>query len=115
MSYLSVEEIDTIAKRIITAYRKLPILPEQPPSRVYPELLIRHELGLSIQHHVLSLNGNILGLTSSSEVAVSIYDDPVNPEYLLLDGKTLLIDKSLTEEGANRGRYHFTLIHEACH
>ena len=26
-----------------------------------------------------------------------------------------MIDKSLTDEGANRGRYHFTLIHEACH
>lgn len=115
MPYLSVEEIDTIAKRIITVYKKLPNLPEQPPNRVYPELLIRHILGLSIQHHVLSLDGHILGLTSSGEIAVSIYDDPVNPEYLFLNGKTLLIDKSLTDKGANRGRYHFTLIHEGCH
>ena len=32
-----------------------------------------------------------------------------------MDGKTLLIEQELIKEGANRGRYHFTLTHEACH
>ena len=57
----------------------------------------------------------VLGLTACGETDVQIYDDPKHPEFFHLDGKTLLIDCYLVKEGANKGRYHFTLIHEACH
>lgn len=45
---------------------------------------------------------------------VQIYDDPKRPEFFRLDGKTLLLERDLIKDGANKGRYHFTLTHEAC-
>ena len=115
MPYLSVREIESIAHRVITAYRKLPSLAGQQASMVQPELLVKDLLGLSVEYHVLSTNGRILGLTACGKVGVPIYDDPCHPEYYFLDGRTLLVDSSLIAERANQGRYHFTLVHEGCH
>ena len=115
MPYLSAKEIETIALRIINTYRKLPALAGQQITMVQPELLVQELLGLSIQYHTLSLDGKILGLTSCGEIGVPIYDNPKHPEYCYLDGRTVLIDQNLVRERANKGRYHFTLIHEACH
>lgn len=113
--YLSRNKIEKISQRIIAAYRKLPEVQKRPTGKVCPELLVNGLLGLSIEYHLLSPNGDILGLTSCGEVGVPIFDNPEQPEHLFLDGKTLLIDKRLIAEGANKGRYHFTLVHEACH
>lgn len=113
--YLSRYEIEKIARRIITAYKNLPSVKGRQVNRVCPEVLAKDLLGLSIEHHVLSPNGAILGLTTCGEVGVPVFDHPGQLEYLFLDGKTLLIDKQLTAMGANKGRYHFTLVHEACH
>lgn len=115
MPYLSIENIDSIARRVVAAYTNLPSLTEKPVRRIQPELLVQDLLGLSVQYHVLSRTGGILGLTSCGEVGVPIYDHPEAPEYFFLNGKSLLIDQSLIKEGANKGRYHFTLVHEACH
>lgn len=115
MPHLSVREIESIAKRVINAYKKLPTLAGQQISVIQPELLIRDMLGLSIEYHSLSLDGRILGLTSCGKIGVPIFDDPKHPEYYFLDGKTLLIDRSLINEGANQGRRHFTIVHEGCH
>lgn len=113
--YLSRDKIEKISQRIIAAYRKLPEVQEQPAETVCPELLANGLLGLSIEYHALSPNGTILGLTSCGEVGVPVFDNPEHPEHLFLDGKTLLIESRLIAEGANRGRLHFTLVHEACH
>lgn len=115
MPYLSKRDIESIARRVIAAYQKLPVYQDQPPNTVYPETLVHDLLGLSTEYHVLSRNGSILGLTCCGPVGVPIFDDPERPEFFFLDGKTLLIDKQLVGENANKGRYHFTLIHEACH
>ncbi|MCM1046787.1 MAG: ImmA/IrrE family metallo-endopeptidase [Candidatus Gastranaerophilales bacterium] len=115
MPYLSVQDIGKIAQRIIAAYRKLPMLAGQPVNKIQPELLVQELLGLSVQYHALSPSGRILGLTACGEVGVPIFDDPEHPEYYYLDGKTVLIDCCLITESANKGRYHFTLVHEACH
>lgn len=115
MPYLSRASIEAIAQRVVTAYKKLPVCKEHPPDTVCPEVLVCDLLGLSMEHHVLSRTGSILGLTSCGPVGVLIFDDPTTPEYYYLDGRTLLIDSSLQAEQANKGRYHFTLVHEACH
>lgn len=115
MPYLSRQDIESIAQRVIAAYRRLPIFQERPPNMVCPETLVHDLLGLSIEYHTLSRNRSILGLTCCGPVGVPIFDDPERPEYFFLDGKTLLIDKRLIGEDTNKGRYHFTLIHEACH
>lgn len=113
--YLSRNKIEKISQRIIAAYKKLPEVQAQPAEKVYPELLANSLLGLSVEYHMLSPNGTILGLTTCGEVGVPIFDNPEQPEHLFLDGKTLLIDSRLIAKGANKGRFHFTLAHEACH
>lgn len=115
MPRLSRNNIEAIAHRIIAAYKRLPAVNEQEPDMIQPELLARSLLGLAISYHALSKNGSILGLTACGEVDVQIYDDPKHPEFFRLNGKTLLIDRDLIKEGANKGRYHFTLTHESCH
>lgn len=113
--YLSRYDIEMIAKRVITAYKKLPSLCGQQIKMVQPELLICDLLGLSIDYHILSKNGDILGLTACSTTSVRIFDNPDSPEYCYLDGRTVLIDKRLLSDRANIGRRHFTQVHEACH
>jgi len=115
MPYLSQNDIETIAQRVTTVYRRLPGLCGFPVTKVDPERLATELLGLSVGYHVLSRRGRVLGLTAYGDVGVPIYDDPEHPEYCFVDRRTLLIDKSLAEEDANVGRYHFTLAHEACH
>lgn len=115
MPYLTVQKIDAIAQRVVTAYKKLPALCGQSPNIIQPELLVCGLLGLSIEYHTLSYNGTILGLTACGEVGVPIYDNPNKPEYFYLDGNTVLIEKSLTKETANVGRRNFMLTHEGCH
>ena len=115
MPRLSRKSIESIANRIIAAYKRLPPLQDSTPNMIQPELLVHDLLGLTTEYHALSKNGGILGLTACGEVDVRIYDDPRHPAFFHLDGKTLLIDRDLITEGSNQGRYHFTLIHEACH
>lgn len=115
LPHLSKKSIETIAGRITAAYKRLPTLQGQNPDKVQPELLAHDLLGLTTEYHTLSRNGGILGLTACGEMDVQIYDNPRCPEFFHLDGKTLLIDSYLVKEGSNKGRYHFTLTHEACH
>lgn len=115
MQRLSRKNIEAIAKRIIAAYIKLPSVQGQQPDKILPELLVHDLLGLTTEFHTLSRDGRILGMTACGEVDVQIYDNSNCPEFFHLDGKTLLIDHELVQKGANRGRYHFTLTHEACH
>lgn len=113
--YLSRYDIESIADRIISAYKKLPVLCGQQVNRVQPEFLICDLLGLSMEYHILSPTGDILGLTACSATAVPIFDHSEYPEYYCLDGRTVLIDKRLLSTQANVGRRHFTQVHEACH
>lgn len=115
MPYLTKSDIEAIGQRVIAAYSRLPTVRAEQANKVHPELLVNDLLGLFTGYHILSRTGQVLGLTSCGEIGVPIYDDPEHPNYFFLDGKTLLIDKSLISEGANTGRYHFTLVHEACH
>lgn len=113
--YLSRYNIEAIAGRVITAYRKLPDLSGQVVNKVVPELLVSRLLGLAVEFHTLSPDGTILGLTACDEVEVTVFNNQNRPEYCYMDGKTLFIDNSLISEDAPVGRYHFTLVHEACH
>lgn len=115
MPYLSRQDIEIIAQRVVSAYKKLPSHNGQEVNMIQPELLVRDMLGLSFEYHSLSRSGKVLGLTSCGPVGVPTFDDPAAPEYYYLDGKTLLIDKRLLADNANQGRRNFTLIHEACH
>lgn len=105
MPRLSRKNIEAIASRIITAYKRLPSLRGQNPDMIQPELMAHDLLGLTVEYHTLSRDGGILGLTACGEMDVRIYDDPKHPKLFHLDGRTLLIDSYLVKEGANKGRY----------
>lgn len=115
MPYLTKGEIEAIAQRVVTAYFKLPMQEEQLPTAIDPEQLAKELLGLTVEYHHLSPEGNIHGLTVFGDVAVSIYDDPDHPEDCFLNGKTILIEKELQENSAMIGRCHFTIAHETSH
>lgn len=115
MPYLTGNEIEAIAQRVVTAYRKMPALDDGNITAVDPELLAEELLGLTVEYHRLSPTGQVHGLTVFGDAAVSIYDDPEHPDFCFLDGKTILIEKELQENSSKIGRRHFTIAHEASH
>ena len=115
MPYLTRADIERIAIRVTTAYKELPFLQGNTENKIRPDVLVHDLLGVTAEYCYLSRNGTVLGLTGGAGAGVKIFDDPERPEYIFLDGKTLLLDKRLREENANVGRHNFTLIHEACH
>lgn len=115
MPYLTRNEIERIAQRVITAYRKLPSQQGHTCWFIDPALLATELLGLKVEYHALSPAGNIHGLTVFSDAEIIIYDNPEEPENYLLDGKTILIERKLIENYAYYGRWHFTVAHEASH
>jgi Zn-dependent peptidase ImmA (M78 family) len=115
MRYLSKQDIEQISKRVIRAYEKQPKAPKGTLRWVEAGVLAKDLLGLKVVYETLSLNHNILGATSFEPLGIRVYDDDGNPDYCFVDGKTLLLDKSLLSKDANEGRHNFTLIHEASH
>lgn len=86
MPRLSRKNIEAIASRIITAYKRLPSLRGQNHDMIQPELMAHDLLGLTVEYHTLSRDGGILGLTACGEMDVRIYDDPKHPELFHLVG-----------------------------
>lgn len=118
MKFLSRNDLESIGSRVIAAYKKLPAVSGQTLERVDIDYLCQALLGLHIDYARLSLDGEKIGLTSSCEVGVEVFsEDPACTEelYYMLDGKTILIESTLTKEDANVGRRNYTVSHESCH
>ena len=95
MPYLTVQEIERIAGRIVQAYRRYCVQQNQTVTRIDPEIVTSNVLGLQIAYHKLSRFGYVLGLTCMFPVEVKVFDDAEQPVYVPLDGKTVFIDESL--------------------
>ena len=115
MPYLTVQEVETIAERIVRAYHRYCAQQNRKLTRIDPEIVTSNVLGLQIAYHKLSRFGHVLGLTCMLPVAIQVFDDVEHPVYAPLDGRTVFVDESLRSENANIGRHNFTLMHEACH
>lgn len=115
MPYLTQNEIEAIARRVVSAYQRLPIHNGYACWYIDPDLLATELLGLKVEYHALSPDGRIHGLTVFSEAEIPIYDDPEKPMTFLLDGKTILVEQKLIESYAYYGRWHFTVAHETSH
>lgn len=115
MAYLSRSDIEAIAACVVSGYKKLPCFRGRPVCRIDPTVLAGELCGLSIDHFRLSADGTILGLTAYSEVEVGVYGEDGQPLAYPLDGRTLLVERSLRDDPAQRGRYHFTIMHEVAH
>ena len=114
MPRLSRNDIERIAERVYTAYRKLPEIAGQNILCISPELMLKL-VGLKIEHCRLSQSGNIAGVTCSSGQLVRIYDCEDEQVYFCLDGSTILVDKELHDDESLKGRYNFTVMHELSH
>ena len=89
--YLSYAQLDTIAGRVVRAYRKLPeVQAARMVHSVDPQLLLTKLLGLSVAFRHISRDGETLGMTSYEELEIEIFDK--EEEFFSFDGKTVLID-----------------------
>lgn len=61
MPYLTVQEIETIAERIVRAYHRYCTQQNQTVTRIDPEIVTSNVLGLHIAYHKLSRFGHVLG------------------------------------------------------
>ena len=113
MPYLTRNDLESIAKRVVTKFYALSQTTVD-MRKIEPVQIATRILGLSIEHLKLSMNGSILGITSYGNASISIFDISNSDSSYYLDGKTILIEKSLCAED-QRGRYNFTVAHEVSH
>lgn len=115
MKYLSRQDIENIAVRVLAAYRKLTTTNNQPLYRIDPEILLTKLLGLKLEYVHLSLDRTILGVTTTSNMTIEIFDSD-NSEYTFhLDGSTILVERDLKDNCKQIGRRNFTIAHESSH
>ena len=115
MKILSRANIEEIAERILSEYRKLPEINDRELYMIDTDVLLTRVLNLNIEYVHLSSDESILGLTSFDEVDVLVYDE-MDEEYVLcLDGKTVVVESSLQTDISKLGRCNFTKAHEGAH
>jgi len=112
MNYLNDYALDELAMRVVNAYLKFPDVPHD---RVDPVLLCERVLSLRVLNVILSQDGSILGLTSFGSGKANIIDEEGDWAVMPLDGKTILVEKGLSDNPCGYGRFNFTVAHEAAH
>lgn len=113
MRYLSKWDLEQLARRVSSAYQKLPDAKAN-PRRINPDILLEQLLKLEIDYRHLSRDRNTLGLTAYDDVGVEVYDGGAEEMYFM-DGKTVLIEQDLRDAPYKVGRFNFTKVHEGCH
>ena len=111
MLWLSRKDIEHISRRLLRDYlKKAP----QKVDHIDPADFAEKMCGLQFIFADISEAHDVIGLTATSGVIITIPQrDGTRLDYEL-DGKTAFIDQSLVAE--NRvGRLNFTVMHEAAH
>ena len=114
MPYLSKDDIEKIAAKVICKY-KVQYVPERCMCYTVDVTVLAEMLGLKIEYVNITRDGSILGQTSSGRVWTEIYDDNMSKLFFELDGSTILIDKRLLNNPKIVGRKNFTIAHETAH
>jgi Zn-dependent peptidase ImmA (M78 family) len=114
VQYLSRNDIEQIAGRIIDQYKRA-FIPNRHMCYNVDIIRLASLLGYEIEYVHITQDGSILGKTSSGQIWTRIYDDKMNELYYLLDGHTILVDKRLLSSPALAGRKNFTIAHELAH
>lgn len=115
MKRLSRKDIELISLKIINEYKMLPEIIGRNLYRIDPVLLCEKVLNLNVDYMHLSLDGSVLGLTSFTELGVEVFENDDEETFYFLDGRTVLIESGLKKDIAMKGRYNFTVAHEASH
>ena len=114
MQYLSRNDIEQMAGRIIDQYKQA-YIPDQHMCYNVDIVKLASLMGYEVEYVHITKDGSILGKTSSGQIWTRIYDDKMNELYYLLDGHTILVDKRLLASPAMAGRKNFTIAHELAH
>ncbi|MDR3565538.1 MAG: ImmA/IrrE family metallo-endopeptidase [Negativicutes bacterium] len=109
---LSMKEIDGIAELILSDFN-VSILKE--PTPVDMESLLEFYLGVGLDYQNLTHNKAILGMTVFNDCRIPVYDAYNKTVKIIpVSAKTVMIDNLLLKQH-QKGRYRFTLGHEASH
>lgn len=114
MAYLSRDDIEKIADRVIHKYKQR-YVPERHMCYMVDACELAEMLGFKIEYVHITKDGSILGQTSSGRIWTEIYDDNMNKVFFELDGSTILVDKRLSSNPRIAGRKNFTIAHEIAH
>ena len=114
MTYLSRDNIERIAEQVIRQYKEV-CIPAQHICYTVDATKLAEMLGFKVEYVHITMDGSILGQTSSGEVWTSIYDNNMNRMYFELDGSTILVEKRLLNDPRMEGRKNFTIAHEIAH
>lgn len=114
MIYLSRDDIEKMAERIINQYKYAYVPERHLCYNVDPEELASL-FGFRIEYVNITKDGSILGQTSSGGIWTSIMDSAMNDMFFFLDGKTILVEKRLLLSPKSIGRKNFTIAHELAH
>lgn len=116
MRCLSRKDLEQIGERVVTAYKKLPEFKGKTVYSITPSVLIEKVLKIRMEYHHLSLDGSILGVTTSySDIGYRVFDIGDEEQFYYFDGKTILIERDLKYDITLQGRRHYTEAHEAGH
>jgi hypothetical protein len=111
MYILGRDQIDDIAKTVLSEYAPDVLLKPQ-PLRIGD--MAQEHFGLTLSYQNLSANGEISGLVSFGDSEFDCYDDYYRPILLQIADRTILIDKSLSYDRQYRRR-RYTITHEFSH
>lgn len=114
MAYLSRAQLEQMADDVITHYKAACVPERRLCYSVDPTDLARL-LGFTVEYQYLTVDGSVLGHTSSGPTFVTVYDSDHSELLYPLDGKTILIEKRLLLSPRNVGRRNFTIAHEIAH
>ena len=114
MAYLSREDLDNFAERILRDFVKAEYPKGHICYNVNPTRLAQF-YGFNILYVTITRNGSVLGQTSIGEMWIPIIDPNGNDILFFLDGKTVLIDERLNQDPQCYGRRNFTIAHELAH
>lgn len=67
-------------------------------------MFLERVLGLEVAYRHLSYDGNILGLTAFERVGVEVLNEADEAEYMILDGRTVLVESDLRSDKKLKGR-----------
>ncbi len=114
MAYLSRDDLDTFAERILCDYIKSEYPNGHICYNIDPTKLAQF-YGYNILYVTITHDGSILGQTSTGKLWTSIVDTNGNDILFYLDGRTILIDERLAKDPKCYGRRNFTIAHELAH
>lgn len=114
MLYLSREQIEQIAERVIRYYKQT-VVPERHLCYHVDPTELASLLGYSIDYQYLTTDGSILGKTASGKMWITVFDSDKTEMLYELDNRTILIEKRLLFNSRNTGRRNFTIAHELAH